>query len=92
MRKKIVGTTKCRPLIANLHTLLKGLRFEKDTLFKTQNPENNHSSVANIVNDQLSAAADELIISHYDIDQDSRQIIIGGLLTFTAIPGRRDRS
>lgn len=61
-------------------------------MFKTQDPENNHSSVANIVNDQLSAAADELIISHYDIDQGSRQIIIGGLLTFTAIHGRRDRS
>ena len=61
-------------------------------MFKTQDPENNHSSVANIVNDQLSAAADELIISHYDIDQGSRQIIIVGLLTFTAIHGRRDRS
>lgn len=69
LRKKIVGTTKCGPLIANLHTLLKGFRFEKDTLFKTQDPENNHSSVANIVNDQLSAAADELIICHYHIDQ-----------------------
>ena len=61
-------------------------------MFKTQDPENNHSSVANIVNDQLSLVADELIISHYDIDQGSRQIIIGGLLTFTAIRGRRDRS
>ena len=67
--KKFVGTTKCRPLITNLHTLLKGFRFEKGTLFKTQNPENNHSSVADIVNDQLSAVADELIISHYQIEQ-----------------------
>ena len=61
-------------------------------MFKTQDLENNHSSVANIVNDQLSFVADELIISHYDIDQGSRQIIIGGLLTFTPIHGRRDRS
>ena len=38
-------------------------------MFKTKDPENNHSSVANIVNDQLSAAADELITSHYHIYQ-----------------------